>query len=217
MHHTEEFRFFSSIESGEFFTLTGQLSADEMRHSRHTSLSFQLFGVPLNTDSFRHLCDKFDAESEPFFRPKRKKSIKTHRLFGDDRIVLDVVGFVCEDDELESDPGEREWVVGVIAKNPFPKGDGHGRQCPDWWPEMATESELLVCALEQWHPRSRPKETYRLKLCESAKTSDAQVVCLIAESDEDSPHGEMELPPRSAATSSGAGIVPSPEIDIQQR
>jgi hypothetical protein len=197
VHHTEEFCFFDAMETGEFFTLTGQLSADEMRFSRRTSLSFQLYGVPLDTSSFHHLCEKFHAEEGSFFRPKHTQSVTSHRLFGDDRIILDVLGHICEDDDLFSDPDEREWVVGIVAKNPYPKTQGHRRQCPDWWPEMARDTECLVCALSHWHPRSRPKDIYRLKMCESAWTSDAQIVCLVADWDDDQPQREMELPPRS--------------------
>jgi hypothetical protein len=209
VHHTEEFCFFDVMDSGEFFTLTGQLSADEMRISRQTSLSFQLYGVPLDTSSFRHLCDRFDAEEGSFFRPKHNDSVTTRRLFENDRIILNVVGYICEDDDLSSDPDEREWVVGVIAQNPFPKVEGYRRQCPSWLPEMARDTELFVCALGQWHPRSRPKDIYRLKMCESAWTSDAQVVCLTADWDDDRPHRDVDLPPRSVESHVATVVVPA--------
>ncbi len=155
-------------------------------------MSMQLIGIPVRQESIRHLCDVVGAEDPIFYRPRTTASIT--RGFADDRIELDVIGFVTEDTRWARDD-EGEWATGVVVRNPYP--DSRRRDdVPEWWPEMLSDQELIVCELRSWHPMSRPKKTYRLWNCESAWTSDAQIARLLADWDDDEgPRGER--PPRS--------------------
>ena len=191
IHHTEEFTYFDACDEG-FYSLSGEASADSRRIERHISMSMQLIGTPVRQESIRHLCDALEAEDPIFYRPRTTDSVT--RGFAHDLVELDVVGFVTEDTRWARD-GEGEWATGVVAKNPYP--DSRRRDdVPDWWPEMLSDQELIVCALRSWHPMSCPKKTYRLWNCESAWTSDALIVRPLADWDDaEKPLGER--PPRS--------------------
>lgn len=191
IHHTEEFTYFDVCDEG-FYSLSGEVSADSRRIERHISMSMQLIGIPVRQESIRHLCDVVGAEDPIFYRPRTTASIT--RGFADDRIELDVIGFVTEDTRWARDD-EGEWATGVVVRNPYP--DSRRRDdVPEWWPEMLSDQELIVCELRSWHPMSHPKKTYRLWNCESAWTSDAQIARLLADWDDDEgPRGER--PPRS--------------------
>lgn len=119
LHHTEEFCYVDGYDDLGFYTLTGQLAAQQARVAWRGSLSFQLNGVPVDPAPLRHLCDRFGVTSNLYFRPRGEKSVARHRIKRNQGVVLDVVGFVLEDDELEDDPAERDWVVGLVAANPF--------------------------------------------------------------------------------------------------
>jgi hypothetical protein len=181
LHHTEEFSYIDVIDDLGFFSLTGQIAAHEPRFVWRTSLSFQLSGIPVDVGALRALCDRFDVPSRLFFRPRNAESVSRTHLGPSDRVVLDVVGFIVEGDEWESDFDDGEWAVGVVAKNPFRSRKEH----PGWWPDIAADSEFIICALRSHHLLGAPKATYRLWTCESAWTSDALVVRPVADWDDD--------------------------------
>jgi hypothetical protein len=185
IHHTEEFCYFDICDEIGFYTLTGQVAAHVPRIVWRASLSFQLSGMPIDPGPLRHLCDRLDTRSTSFFRPRSSESVDRHHIGLKNGLPLDVVGFVVEDNELETDRADREWAVGVVAKNPFRRIPGSRRKTPDWWPDMARTSELIVCSLRSWHPLHKPKKTYRLWSCESAWTSDALVFNPVADWDDD--------------------------------
>jgi hypothetical protein len=185
IHHTEEFCYFDVCDEIGFYTLTGQVAAHVPRIVWRASLSFQLSGMPVDPGPLRHLCDRLDTRSTPFFRPRSADSVVRHHIGPKSGVPLDVVGFVVEDNQLESDPADHEWAVGVVARNPFRRKSGSRRKTPEWWPDMAEDSELVVCSLRSWHPLHNPKRTYRLWSCESAWTSDALVFNPLADWDDD--------------------------------
>lgn len=190
IHHTEEFCYMDVCDGG-FYTLVGQLSADGRRIGWRTTMSFQLSGIPVRQDAMRHLCDTFDVEEPLFYRPRTEDLL--HRGHAEAGPVLDVVGFVVQEDGLNLDPSDREWSSGLIARNPYREQTGHGFL--EWWPDGLEASELIICALRNWHPLSEPRQRYRLWSCEWAWTSDALVVRPLADWDDDTPRNEK--PPRS--------------------
>jgi len=185
IHHTEEFAYFDLCDHLGFYTLAGQVAAHDPRIVWRASLSFQLSGVPIDPAPLQHLAQRLNERSAAYFRPRNSDSVSRYHVHHSDGIPLDVVGFVVENDEYETNPHDREWAVGVIAKNPFPRKAGARRTTPEWWPDMAADSELIVCSLRSWHPLRNPKKTYRLWSCESAWTSDALVFNPIADWDND--------------------------------
>ena len=209
IHHTEEFAYFDLCDHLGFYTLTGQIAAHEPRIVWRASLSFQLSGVPIDPVPLQHLAQRLNETSAAYFRPRNADSVSRHHVRRSDGVPLDVVGFIVENDEDEPDPHDREWAVGVIAKNPFPRRAGPGRTTPEWWPNMAADSELVVCSLRSWHTLQNRKKMYRLWSCESAWTSDALVFNPIADWDNDednentlllTPEPGHDRPPRSRAT-----------------
>jgi hypothetical protein len=97
----------------------------------HATMSFELSGVPVRQDAMRHLCDTFDVEEPLFYRPRTEHHVQRHRA--EDSPLLDVIGFVVQEDGLEIDPKNREWSCGVIATNPY-RGQ-LGNSHPAWWPD----------------------------------------------------------------------------------
>lgn len=176
IHHTEEFTYFDVCDEG-FYSLSGEASADSSRIERRFSISMQLIGVPVRHESIRHLCDVLGPEDPIFYRPRTTPSVARGRP--DDRVELDVVGFVTENMRRARDD-EGEWATGVVARNPYQRTMNR-EDTPEWWPEMLRGSDLIVCALRNWHPLTRLKEKYYLCECESAWTSDAQIVRPLAD------------------------------------
>jgi hypothetical protein len=185
VHHTEEFCYVDICDDLGFYSFTGQVAAHSPRTVWQSSASFQLSGIPINIEPLRHLYSVLDPSSEPFFRPREGGSVTRHHLVSGQRRILDVLGVIVEEDELETDAAEREWVVGVVARNPFWAKARSRKSVPSWWPSIVSESESLVCALRSWHPVNHPKSSYRLWSCETAWTSDALAVCFVADWDDD--------------------------------
>ena len=185
IHHTEEFSYVDMCTEG-FYSLCGEVSADKCRMERRLTMSMQLIGTPVRSDSIRHLCDLLAVEDPLFFRPRTESSVKRTRP--DEHIALNVVAFVTEGTRWQEDDDE-QWATGVVVENPFRHG-GESAARPDGWPNMLDDSELLVCALRNWHPLSAPQKRYHLWSCESACTSDAIVIRPLADWDEDPPHKE---------------------------
>jgi Restriction endonuclease len=185
IHHTEEFCYFDVCEGG-FYTLTGQVSADKSRRVRQSNLSFQLSGIPLKPDALSQLCDTFDASPPIYFRPRNEKSVERHHLSINERRILTVVAYVVEDNDWESDPNDREWAAGIVAKNPYyRKSRSKSLGAPEGWPSVVADSELIVCDLRSWHSMRNPKKTYRLWNWETAQTSDGVAFRPVADWDDD--------------------------------
>ncbi|HLX88433.1 MAG TPA: restriction endonuclease, partial [Acidimicrobiales bacterium] len=166
IHHTEEFCYVDLCDDIGFYTLTGQVAAHSPRTVWRASLSFQLSGIPIDPKPLQHLAQRFEPGTTVFFRPRNDASVIRHHIgLGADGIRLDVIGFIVEDDERATRADEREWAVGIIAKNPFRRTPRSRRAIPDWWPSIVCDSELIVCSLRNFHPLKRPKQTYRLWSC----------------------------------------------------
>jgi hypothetical protein len=68
VHHTEELCYFDSFDDG-WYTLTAGISARESRRVlTQAELSFQLIGMPLDTEPFREMC-KAMGNKEPVYEP----------------------------------------------------------------------------------------------------------------------------------------------------
>lgn len=169
LHHTEEFCYFDECDDG-YFTLTGQLSADARRVAWQMNLSFELAGIPLDAGAFLDLSDELNGVEPVRFRPLDRRALERCRLH--DQAPLDVQGFVTE--RLED---ETEWVVGLVVRHDL-------NQPQDQWPEMMRGSTTAICDLSSWHPVGKRRRTYRLRYIETAWTSDAQIIRLVADWDD---------------------------------
>jgi hypothetical protein len=180
VHHTEQVIYHDVCEGG-FYTLTADISASERRYVSHGNISFQLIGTPLDTEPVRHLCETLEADEPIYFRPRNSRSVSTHHLSSTDRLVLQPVAFLVEEDD--EDPQEN-WVVAVVAQNPYRRQPwGSQTAAPEWWPPQLLGSELLICSLRSQHPLATAIPSYFLSSCELAETSDAAVVRPIADWD----------------------------------
>jgi hypothetical protein len=179
-HHSEEFCYFDKCDGG-FYSLTAKVSAYDDRSASYAALSFQLTGIPLDSDPLKELCRRFDVSEPCYFRPlKRKSVVRRWNLPGPFCIPLEPVAFIVERDNVFGD--KRDWVRGLVAKNPFYLPDSPlNARVPDWIPAHVFNSEVLICDLRSWHLLSGPKQRYELWGCESARTADAVIVHPIAE------------------------------------
>lgn len=207
IHHSEEFCYFDICDGG-FYAFTGKISAYDDRSIHNVMLSFQLTGIPLNTDPLKELSSIFDVGEPCYFRPMNRESlVRKWHLPEPHRVPLEPVAFIAEPDDVFDD--KREWVRGLVAKNPFyrpcsPLKD----RVPDWMPAHVFESELLICDMRSWHPLSEPRARYVLWGCESARTADGVIVRPIAEwPDRDDGHAEMKPSRLPTQESDGIQIV----------
>jgi restriction endonuclease len=179
-HHSEEFCYFDVCDGG-FYALTSKISAHYDRSASYTVLSFQLTGIPLDTDPLKELVRAFEVREPCYFRPMERKSVtRKWNLRGADHVLLEPIAFIVEREEVFG-TGE-ELARGIVAKNPYYRpGSPLVERVPDWLPSHVFDSELLICDLHSWHPLSEPRYRYELWGCESARTSDATIVRPIAE------------------------------------
>jgi hypothetical protein len=165
-------------------------------------LSFQLTGIPLDTESLKELSRTFDVGYPCYFRPMTRRSVKRKwSLPNKYQVTLEPIAFIVEQDRLFGD--EREWARGIVAKNPFyrPHATGAERK-PRWLPPHVFDSELLICGLRSWHPLIELKPQYVLCGCESAMTADAMVVRPIADWPDPEQSPTEEIAPRQLADES---------------
>ncbi|TDW76272.1 restriction endonuclease [Kribbella pratensis] len=177
LHHTEEATYFDVCDGG-FYTLTCDLSASKERIVRHATLSFQLVGIPIDTSPLRHLCETFEVRHSVFFRPRETKSVEiTHAGKIRDHSVSPVALVVQEDDEN----GE-VWVRGIVVEQPgFIPPTVDGRRGDNWLGGHAGDSQYLICDLRSWHPLGHLIDNYELHYYETAWTSEAQLVHVVAD------------------------------------
>ncbi|MEU8919505.1 hypothetical protein AB0D10_01040 [Kitasatospora sp. NPDC048545] len=172
-HHSESFVYFDVCDGG-FYSITADLSCSPGRRAFPCNVSFQLSGVPLDASPLQHLYELFDVSRNGYFRPLPGKSVD-RTMCVPRRVPLDVVGFVHQPGRRDDD----EWVVGVVAKNPFaPIG---ALPEPSGWPFNSEESGLLVCSLRSHHQPKDAKDSYFLWSWEHARTTDASVVRVVAD------------------------------------
>lgn len=180
-HHAEEFCYFDACDGG-FYTFTATIAAHKPRQVHYASLSFQLIGIPLNTDSLRHLHDVFGVSDFVAFRPRSTSSVERTRL---DRAAQTVepVGFIVDSDSRYGTTEEPRWAVGVVARNPYFQHSAQDAtsSTPTWMPRNVLDSEYLICDLRSHHTADLPKRTYYLWGVESSHTADASIHRFIAD------------------------------------
>jgi hypothetical protein len=129
----------------------------------------------------RHLCETLDADGPIYFRPRNSRSVSSHHFSSTDRLVLQSVAFIVEEDD--EDPQD-DWVIAVVAQNPYRRQPWSSpTAAPEWWPPQLLGSELLICSLRSQHPLATAIPSYFLSSFELAETSDAAVVRPIADWD----------------------------------
>jgi hypothetical protein len=201
-HHSEEFCYFDKCDGG-FYCLTSKISAYEDRSASCTMLSFQLAGIPLDTEALRELTRAFDIGYPCYFRPMKRRSVKRqHNLPGPHPVKLEPLAFIVEQDDVFGD--ERDWARGLVAKNPFYRPDSTmAEREPDWLPPYIFDSELLICDLRSWHLLDEPKPHYELCGFQSARTVDALIVRPIADWPDRRGGPVEEIMPRRLSPGSG--------------
>ncbi|MGR4862110.1 restriction endonuclease [Kriegella sp. LARHCF250] len=177
LHHTEEVTYFDVCDGG-FYTLTCDVSASKHRRVRHAFLSFQLVGIPIDTSPLRHLCEAFEVRHSVFFRPRETKSVEvTHAAELGDRSVIPVA-LILQQDESDAEV----WVRGIIVAQPgFVAPTEDGARGDTWLGGHAGDSQYLICDLRSWHPLGHLIDSYELRYSETAWTSEAQLVHVVAD------------------------------------
>ncbi|MET7778108.1 restriction endonuclease [Streptomyces mirabilis] len=190
VHHTEKVTYVDTFQNGGFYTLAADVSSHPSRVVQFCHVSFQLTGIPLDTQPLRHVFEQFDAVGTGYFRPMTAKAVTRDWL--PEPLPLDVVGYLVSrdpfpSDELTPSDGESvdspeppdEWVIGIVAKNPF--RDTEVASAPDGWPGQLQSSGIIVCSLRSHHPLNDIPDGYRLYAWEQARTTDAHVIRPIAD------------------------------------
>lgn len=177
LHHTEEVTYFDVCDGG-FYTLTCDLSAWKDRRVRHTFLSFQLVGIPIDTSPLRHLCETFEVRRSVFFRPRETRSVEMTRAEEiRDRSITPIALVVQEDDE-----DGQGWVRGIVVEQPgFVPPTQDSARGDTWLGGHAGDSRYLICDLRSWHPLGHLIDSYELHHYETAWTSEAQLVRVVAD------------------------------------
>jgi hypothetical protein len=177
-HHTEEITYYD-VCAGGFFTLTACVAYHETRVVNYCNVSFQLAGVPLDTNPIKHLYETFNVMGAAHFRSLSAPAARRYRPSPEDAVALETVGFITERDAFGLDGEERDWVTGIVAKNPYVRGSGVSATYD--WSDYIEDSELLVCNLRSHHPLDQPRSDYHLASWQLAWTSDALVAHIIAD------------------------------------
>lgn len=172
-HHTEEIAYYDTFAGG-YFSLTAGIAAHKSRIVYRCHLSFQLVGVPLDSNPILHLHEVLDVSEPSYFRPRSEQSVTRHWRVEADAVTLDHVGYFVTPKTLDE---SRDWVTGIVARNPYLRAEPK----PDGWPEWVAKSELLVCDLRSHHPLDDPRVSYHLFNWETARTSDAFAVRVVAD------------------------------------
>ena len=179
-HHTEEVCYFDSFNEG-WFTLTTAISADRLRSIQRAELSFQLIGIPLDQMPFQELSHRIGASGVVNFRPRNESSVRRKNLRTHEKpATLRPIAYVVETSDSRI-PGDDEWVVGIVAKNPLSSPLGKRSKFTGDIPDMIRDSEYVISSLRSWHKIEHPVREYELWEIESAWTSDALVVRVLAD------------------------------------
>lgn len=185
VHHTEKVTYVDTFPDGGFYTLAADVSSHPSRVVQHCNVSFQLTSIPLDTQPLRHVFEQFDAVGTGYFRPMTAKAVTRDWL--QEPLPLEVVGYLVSHDPFpfdEPDPADDEgadlpkppdeWVIGILAKNPF--RDTDAATAPNGWPGQLQSSGIIVCSLRSHHPLHDLPNGYHLYAWEQARTTDARVL-----------------------------------------
>ena len=96
-------------------------------------------------------------------------------------VLIESLGKDQDEQRLEI-LGEGEWVSGIVVLNPFCRRARSAKtKLPKWVPDMVDGGEYLICRLRSWHELSNVKSSYELWDFQTAWTSDALIVCAVAD------------------------------------
>jgi hypothetical protein len=124
---------------------------------RRCDVSMQLQGVPLDPEPVRNFASLLGVHEQRYFRVRSGPSVERHHLRG--REALEPFGYVVFDQP--NDTEDPEWVSGLIVENPWSASRFESRrELPAWLPGDVDSSELLICALGQYHPVGFPVGEY---------------------------------------------------------
>ena len=168
-HHSETLTYFDQFRDGWIELSTQQRvgyegSASRVSFLHMSELVVQLPGVPVDTSPFLSLC-RYTGNEWAHFQHIEKRWTSTTRL--KKPIVMSVVGTIVNRELFPGDDRRRERIViGVIAQNPFYRKKSTPSELIDskvsFLPEL-TETELLVCALRDWHDDGNRVDCYMLQ------------------------------------------------------
>lgn len=180
IHHTEQLCWQDARGEGTFYTLTAGIDGHERRQVWDCDVSLQLQGVPMDPEPVRNFASLLGVHEQRYFRARSGRSIERQHLRGEEPLVPR--GYVVFDQPDDTD--DPEWVCGLIIENPwFGERYESRSELPEWLPGRVDASELLICALGQYHPVGFPVSDYRFRWCEWAWTSDALVFHPVADWD----------------------------------
>jgi len=198
-HHTEVLCYRDFCDLG-FYTIKADIEVGN-RRARISSCdaSFQLSGVPMDTRPFQQINSRFGVTRETYFRPRSHDSIEG-RFVRPSMPVRPTAKIVHHDPRERA--GERDWVVGLVVRNPL---KGKNGPKTDTETHLVHQAETWICRLGSWHfLQHRP--SYRLRRVQWAWTSDVLVV---------SPSADWDDKPRNEGTRPRISDEPTPPKVVQ--
>ncbi|GAA1772754.1 restriction endonuclease [Nonomuraea bangladeshensis] len=192
IHHTEQVMYFDVCQGGGFYTLAADVASHASRVISRCNVSFQLPGIPVDSQPLRHLFEQFDATAAGYFRPLTARAVIRRRA--EINVPLKPAGYLVSVDPFLGDmfeaipccdkssgcpPKPREWVTAILAENPFRQNSNVS--APRDWPRSLEDSELIVCSLRSHHPLSKIPNAYHLDSWEHARTSDMRAFRPVAD------------------------------------
>ena len=157
-HHSEEIAYIDRLEHGGLMCLTSRQSTGK-DHLHSTYIEIFLPGIPVDMSSIRRLC-ALTHNSTAILASVNENPVKT--LTFRPKIEVEAEATIV------SHSNGREWVSGVIVKNPFlkigfPSGDNPPVRSPF---TLLTKHDFIVCALPHWHGPGL-MERYHLRYAEA--------------------------------------------------
>jgi Restriction endonuclease len=180
LHHSEQICFYNEFDGG-FFVLDGYVSALNSREVRNfPMLMLHLQGIPLDSSPIHHLCESFGVTESVFFRPNSQSSVTSEFLKMMPR--LDVVARLVKPENLYDGRGLTDAVHGVIAKNPYYKGEDCSElSSVGWLPTELLYVEYILCYLRGTHALDEEDITYWLEGVESTVVYNEALIRCTAE------------------------------------
>ena len=146
-HHSEDISYVD-ISDGVLIALTSRQRVGRPAFLFGSDLEIQLAGIPVDLSRIHELCRK-TGNTDAALKTNIGSGLYQTR-FAAGRVKLTPVQKI-----ITVDRG-REWVSGIVAKNPFTPSrmKGLASEIDEFFPRALLGPKLLVCAMDDWYPSS---------------------------------------------------------------
>jgi hypothetical protein len=148
VHHTEVLCYYDTCAGG-YYTLKADIEAGGRRNVWQCDLSFQLSGIPLDSEPFHQLASNFEVKGALYFRPRTEKSVeRSHLASARNPVRVQPLAPIVQPEESNRQRKPRQWVVGIVTSNPYKRRPASAVSAPAHWP--ATLARFRRAYLQAW-------------------------------------------------------------------